>query len=350
MDTHDSGKPTGRSGAQQGPPSLPGRIAEFEEPTPRLLTRLFAVPLVIVAVIIGCALLVTWMFGGLAGEGHENIGNLLQRLEAASGERKAGVLLPGDKELWQAAASLARRLQDRDDRLSDEELDEVVRRLSGLVERDLTQSDELGQMGEQRLGFFVRALSYTERGGAVAPLLRSAEGPLPSARIEALQGLARLREQPEVAQAAERIGRAVLDPDPTVQTVACWVMALIAQPGDTAVIEKLKTACLSEHREVQWNAALSLARLGSDAGAGLLLDMLDRNYWAKEVRVQLPGADGAPREVPMPGATVDEYLMAAIDAAGGLSHTEVRAAIAALESDSSVRVAGRAREVLARSH
>ena len=62
------------------------------------LGRLFAVPMVIVLVIVGCAVVVVLAFGAIVSFKEVPVGDLLAKLESASGERSAGVLMP----LWLA--------------------------------------------------------------------------------------------------------------------------------------------------------------------------------------------------------------------------------------------------------
>ena len=58
-----------------------------------VIGRLFAVPLVIISLIVGGAVCVVLLFGGPATAPHRSIWELVQTLEANSGERSLGLLL-----------------------------------------------------------------------------------------------------------------------------------------------------------------------------------------------------------------------------------------------------------------
>jgi HEAT repeat protein len=122
-------------------------------------------------------------------------------------------------------------------------------------------------------------------------------------------------------------------------------MSLLARPSDETVIQLLQKALVAEDREVRWNAALTLARLGNTQARSPLLDMLDRDYWSK-VPVRSQAANGEVVESPMPAAAVEQYLVAAVDAAANLDDVVLRESIAALRDDGSPLVASRARAAL----
>jgi len=151
---------------------------------------------------------------------------------------------------------------------------------------------------------------------------------------------------PAVHERLDRIGLTLEDEDPVVRTVSCWVMSVLARPEDAKVIGLLAKACDAADREVRWNAALTLARLGNGHGKDILLDLLDREYWEKKVRVRIAASDGRTAENPMPPQAVDRYLMAAIEATSHLNDADLAEAISALCSDRSPKVKDRARSAL----
>ncbi len=80
-----------------------------------LLGRLLVVPLIIIGVILTCAVIVVLAFGAIASEKEKPISQVLAVLEAGTGKRTAGlILIPQDKEMWQAAQELALRLNNAD--------------------------------------------------------------------------------------------------------------------------------------------------------------------------------------------------------------------------------------------
>jgi hypothetical protein len=76
--------------------------------------------------------------------------------------------------------------------------------------------------------------------------------------------------------------------------------------------------------------------------------MLDRQWWEQKVPVRGQDASGKMTESPMPPTAVEQYLIAAVDAAANLDDTELRAAIEGLRRDPSPKVADRARTALDR--
>ncbi|MCH7527834.1 MAG: hypothetical protein IID39_10390, partial [Planctomycetes bacterium] len=136
-----------------------------------LMARLFGVPLLIISVILGCAVVVVLLFGSITGEQERSIDSLLTTLEASSGEKTAGVLLPREKELWQVARELALRLGKKENELTSDELAEVVKRLSALLLRESARSEQLSPMGRKKMNYVMTALARTESAKAVEPLL-----------------------------------------------------------------------------------------------------------------------------------------------------------------------------------
>ncbi len=319
---------------------------EQTPPMMTLLARWFGVPLVIVSAIVGSAIVVVLLFGSIAAEGERGIDELLRLVESDGGEKVLGVaLLPQDKEVWQAARELSMRLEKKDVELAPDDVGVVVARLSALADRLLNKSEQLGETGLQKLQFVLSALAKTGETEAVGPLVRCLAAPRWQIRREALQALAIMHDNPAVReQAAGRICTILReDPEPVVRTVAAYALSFVADPGDREVIAALEQACQNgnEDREVIWNAALSLARLGSDAARSELLDMLDRTYWESSVKVRRATGNGQVVENPVPPYKVEEYLITAIEAVTDLDDPDLRAAVARLEQDSSLRVVDR---------
>ena len=91
----------------ESPPEKPGRSGTDEF----LLGRLFVMPLIIVCVVVFCVVVVILSFGAITNAKERPLTELLAKLEAPSPEGPAGpMMLPREKELWQAAQELALRL------------------------------------------------------------------------------------------------------------------------------------------------------------------------------------------------------------------------------------------------
>src|SRR5262245_59306014 len=90
--------------------------------TPRLMARLFVVPALIVCVLLAVAGVVV-MFGSSSLGKQQSISELIEVLKYDDGQRTLTyMLLPHDKEYWQAAQELAKRLSNRDMALRPEEV------------------------------------------------------------------------------------------------------------------------------------------------------------------------------------------------------------------------------------
>ncbi len=303
-----------------------------------LMGRLFGVPLLIISIIIGCAVLVVVLFGTVATDKERPISELLLVLETASGERTVGILLPREKELWQVARELALRLEQKEKELTAEELDEVVRRLAVLLDRFSSRSQDLTDMGLKQMDFVIQALGQTGTPEAVAPLMERLTDSRVETRRLVLQALAQIGPSPATREHLDRIAVSLDDSDSTVRMIACAVISTLATAGDTGAIDSLARAFADEDRDVQWNATLALARLGSSKGNRLLVDMLTRSYWENDVQVRVTTVGSSSQAYPMPPQAVDRYLVAAVEAGQNLADDNIKNCIRSLESDRSTIV------------
>lgn len=316
-----------------------------------LLGKFFGVPLMIIASIVGGAVVVVLLFGGPASPQRRSVESLLQALEADSGQRSMGLLLPREKEPWQAALELSVRLGDKEKEaeLADGELRSIAVRLARLVKVDLADidrhlaADPARSVRSRRLEFLIHALGRTERPEAIEPLLEVLGRRREPYATVAMQELGRLHGMPEARRAIEPIVSMIkTSTKPETQLMACTVLSVLAAPGDREVIDALAVTRLANDGEVAWSAALALARLGSDAGKSTLMDLLDRSFLESGERYRVADTAGKIRWYPLPPQRVDELLMATIDAAARLDDTEVWEMIVKLESDPSPVVRGRA--------
>ncbi len=330
-------------------PDDPGDLPALEPMTLSLLGKFFGVPFVIIGTIVGGAVVVVLLFGGPASPQGRSVESLLQALEASRGEKSMGLLLPREKEPWQAALELSVRLANKDQEaeLADGELQSIAVRLAAMVEVALEGSDRFPaedpgrRVRSHRLEFLIHALGRTERPEAIDPLLEVVRhGGEPYATV-AMQELGQLHELPEVRQAIEPIIAVMrASARPETQLTACTVLSVLATPDDRQVIGALSALRLRSDGEVAWSAALALARLGSPAGKSTLLDLLDRSFLESGERYRVIDTDGSIRRYPLPPQRVDKLLMAAIDAASRLDDAEVWEMIGQLESDPSPAVRG----------
>lgn len=315
-------------------------------------------PMLIVGTIVAGAVIVVVLFGGPAAPQQQSIDRLMQALEAGSGEKSAGILLPREKELWQTALELSERLRNKSTELTSEELETVSARLAEMVGAEIDRVDQITAFGDDlatqrvlrsgRFEFLIRALARTERPVAVSALIDLIQrGREPYGSV-AIEELGNLHELPESKAAVVPITAAVRETDrPETLLVACTALSVLATKGDPEVVEALSSIRLSHDGEVSWSAALALARLGSNSGKLTLLDMLDRSFWETGERYRIVDESGQVRRYPMPPNRVDAFLIASIDAASQLPDEDLWEAIEALESDGSHAVRGAAAKAVA---
>jgi hypothetical protein len=320
-----------------------GELPPIEPMTWPLLSRFFGVPLLIISTIVGGAIIVVLLFGGPAAPQQRSINELLTALEASTGERSAGILLPREKELWQMALELSTRLEKSDSELTGDELAAAAQRIAAMVEADLAHPDPIAAPPEdvqsqrdlrsRRFEFLVHALGRTGRPEAVQPLIDIVIARREPYVAAAVQELGNLRELPEAKLAVGSMVGLLSDSQRSeTLMVASTALSVLADRGDTGVIDALKLLLFSHEGEVAWSTALALARLGDASGRSVLLDMLDRTFWEKGERFQTV----RPR--------IDAMLLAAIDAASQLDDWGLWEAIDRLKSDPSPSVRAKADE------
>ncbi len=313
-----------------------------------LLGRLFIVPLIILAVILSCAMVVVLSFGAIASDKEKPLSQVLSMLEAGTGEKTAGfILAPQDKEMWQAAQELALRLERMESEVSPEEIPEIRRRLVSLLERDLSAAGPSERIGRQRTYFVMRAAARAGAREVVPLLVEALDNPDAGIRREALGSLALMGDCEEARAQVARIARSLGDSEPVVRMVACAALSNLAHPADAEVIDALARAHLAdEDQDVRWNAALTLARFGSTEAMPTVADMLQRSYWQKQ-SVQFQSSERTKVDRRLAPERVNEYLITAIEAAENLDDKEIWGRIEDLTKDQVLRVVGRARQAIA---
>jgi len=332
---------------------------ELEPMTWSLMGRWFGVPLLIIGTIVGGAVVVVLLFGGPATAEQRSVDSLLQALESNSGERSAGVLLPREKELWQTALELSERLAKKEAELTSDELHTVALRLASMVEVDLANLDRITAFGDDlstqrelrssRFDFLLRALARTECDEAIDPLIRVvASGREPYVAV-AMQQLGNLHDLPNANRAVEPI-LAVIEKSNRAETLltGCTVLSVLGERDDPQVVDALSRVRLANDGEVEWSAALALARLGSDAGKPTLLDLLDRKHLESGERYEVRDAAGSIQRYAMPPNRVEALLIASMEAAVNLEDDDLWGMIDRLKSDSSPAVRGKAMELTKR--
>jgi HEAT repeat protein len=318
--------------------------------TPTLMARLFIVPAVIVCLLLGVAVVVV-LFGSTSIDKQETIADLLTKLESDTGERTLGaMLMPKAKEYWQAAQELAQRLSQKDKFLKPDEIEPAAKRLIAMLNklppgRDVDEPGETERVHLSQQYFMMIALGRLGSPSGVEPLVRLSTDPFWGVRRTALQGMAEMAAVPAARQALPAVLARLEDPKPAVQIVACATLAALADRGDAATIRAL-SAKLEADRELQWNAAMTLARLGDRAGKLVLMNMLERGYWERlDLEYQEAGSTVRRKYTDV---EVANNLKSAIEAASHLQDAELADLVTKLENDKAVVVRDAARAASAK--
>lgn len=323
-----------------------------------LMGRFFAVPFLIISLIVAGAIVVVFLFGGPASPERRSINELLTELESSSGQRSAGVLLPREKQLWQMGLELSLRLEKKESELTPEELQEVTTRLVRMVESQIVAEADNASVEHEldtrairsrRLEFLIHALGRTERPEAVSPLIMIVKQQKEPYVGPALVELGNLHKLPEARSSVGDIVE-LLARSPKTETamVAATALSVLADPGDPNAISALKKLMHGNDGELSWSAAMALARLGDSSARSVLLDLLDRSFWQDGERYQVVDPKGNVLRYPMPPQRIDALLMAAIDAASHLPDKDLWAAIDTLKSDPTPGVRAKAEEAASR--
>lgn len=332
-----------------------------------IVARLFVVPLLIVIMIVASSVAVVLLFGAITSEEERSLDDLVKALEQSAGRASSlGVLWPKEKEYYHAERELLLRLQDKDNAVPKEDRPELAKRLAEVLRRVIAAPPtERGLSNERCL---MHALGLLEEPAGVDVLLKALEDrgvPAPaepiagspvatssrdvtSRRQFAAEGLAMLRRVPQTRRAVEPLSKIVSssgEPQP-LRLVASVALSVLAKSGDAGAIAALKDAYFADDRELKWNAAMGLARLGDATGASLLREMLQRSYWEQPGLVHVTAEDGSPLAGPdgnpvtrdLTEVQVAGYLQAAIEAAAPLDVPKLDEAIRVLKNDPSAEV------------
>ncbi len=313
--------------------------------TKGLMARLFVVPAIIVSVLLAVSVIVV-LFGASSLTATRSIDELLDVLESGSGQRQyAAILLPAEKEYWQAAQELSSRLAKSEGGRSPIDIEATAARLISIVNRYAPGRDH-SNAGTNAQHFLMLSLARLGSASGVEPLVGFLNDPDRRTRRVALQALAEMGSIPAARQALSEVLRCLDDPESEVRLVACVAVASLADRGNAVAIRAVADK-LESDREMQWNAAMTLARLGSAEGKLILMNLLDRAFW-NGIKVSYD-ADGASVSRPFTAVEVSRNLVAAVDAASQIDDGELTALIEELRSDESHAVRDAASSALDRA-
>lgn len=231
----------------------------------------------------------------------------------------------GDNRRWPAAYELSRLMADPAVRASDKTL------VPGLV-----QAFEESKTGDPRVRrYLALALGRIDAPApprAVELLTDALDDSDADNRISALWALGSLRE----ASAVPKIEALYASDDPGLRKMVVYALGAIPQASQSPVLE---TALNDPVKDVQWNAAVALARHGRREGVPVLRRMLDRQYLegAVEGRVEAD-ADIDP---------AGDVMISGLQAAAALREPSLRDPVTAISrEDKNLKVRQAALEAL----
>jgi HEAT repeat protein len=171
----------------------------------------------------------------------------------------------GINEPWQGAFGLANKLV-QDESLHGDPV--IAQRIAATLEHRNAAEDP------QVRTFLLLALGRVGHGSSIPVLVEYLDDPDADVRLKALWSLGNIGATP-TADSSEPVAGALDDEDVGVRGYAAYVLGTL---GNTATVPALEIALNDPAGQVRWNAAVALARLGSDAGTGELRRMIDREY------------------------------------------------------------------------
>jgi HEAT repeat protein len=231
------------------------KLVERESPTekplvagPALAVQFFLIPLAVVAVTAG-------IYVGFRALLADN---------RTAGDYLTEIRTGGDNRRWPAAYELSRLMGSEAVRASDPTL------VPGLVEA-FEASRGGDQMVRRYLALALGRIDAPAPDIVIQPLIVALEDEDVETRINAVWALGSLKEESALPHL-----EALYDSDDAgVRKMVVYALGAIPQAKDSAVLVGALTDAVPD---VQWNAAVALARHGRNDGMAVLGRMLDREY------------------------------------------------------------------------
>ena len=267
---------------------------------PALAVQFFLIPLAVVGVIV-------LVYGGF---------RMLLATERTPAELLSDVRTGGRERRWPAAYELSRML-------SDPRTEERNPLLADAILQAFVDSEGDDPRVRRYLALAIGRLAAPP-AEAVGELTAALDDPDTETRISVIWALASLGDESTV----DDIEAMYRSDDAGVRKMAVYALGALTGSGDHAT---LRNALDDPAADVQWNAALALARHGRSDGMTVIRRMLDREYVARMVTRRASADD--------PLDPVSEVIVSGLQAAASLRATELRQHIETLsETDENLRV------------
>ena len=267
---------------------------------PALAVQFFLIPLAVVGMVV-------LVYGGF---------RMLVTTERTPQELLVDVQAGGRERRWPAAYELSRLL-------ADPETEAQNPQLGAAIVQAFADADGGDPRLRRYLALAIGRLSAPS-ANAVDELRGALTDPDSETRISVIWALASLGDASIVAD----IEAMYSSDDAGVRKMAVYALGTLPGSGDHAT---LRNALDDPAADVQWNAAVALARHGRDEGVTVIRRMLDREYVSRMVT-----RNATTEAVIDP---VSEVIVSGLQAAATLGASELRPSVEALsESDASLRV------------
>ena len=231
----------------------------------------------------------------------------------------------GDNRRWPAAYELSRLMADPEVRKSDATL------VPGLIAA-FEQSKEGDPQVRRYLALALGRLDRPAPRRAIDLLTETLESPDSDTRISAIWALGSLGDASSIPQ----IETLYTSDDPGIRKMVVYSLGAIPDASRSRVLE---TALNDPALDVQWNAAVVLARHGRREGVPVLRRMLDRSYLEQSVQGNVQAdVDTDP---------AGDIMISGLQAAAALKETSLREPVESISrGDRNLKVRQAALEAL----
>ena len=217
----------------------------------------------------------------------------------------------GDNRRWPAAYELSRLMADPKVRAADRTL------VPGLIQA-FDESRGSDPRVRRYLALALGRIDAPAPARATELLTEALDDPDSETRISAIWALGSLGE----ASTVPRIEQLYASDDAGIRKMVVYSLGAMRAGAGSKVLE---TALNDPAPDVQWNAAVALARHGRREGVPVLRRMLDRQYLEQSVKRQVEAdADLDP---------AGEVMISGLQAAAALRESSLRETVAALSRD-----------------